>query len=210
MRDAHKRAIELSHKELTNPETVVGFEMADITARLQEMTQDYKAFKAAHQEVVVAAEEGHAEEESTFAEQVRSMYMTAFAILKTAEETVRPPENILDRTIGFGNSTIRVETARAPEPGEFDGKPESWPAFRDRFKAEVHDRELDDVTKLLYLQKACVVRAKETLGDWQPVGANYVKAWESLERKFEDSYRLEQALVSVIVRMPRAKEESTH
>lgn len=54
---------------------------------------------------------------------------------------------------------IRVETAREPQIGKFDGNPADWPAFRDIFMAEVHNKALDPVTKLLYLQGACVDKA---------------------------------------------------
>lgn len=60
----------------------------------------------------------------------------------------------------------RVETALPPQIGEFDGNPANWPSFRDLFITEVHNKELDPVSKLRYLQTACVGRAAETLGPW--------------------------------------------
>lgn len=104
---------------------------------------------------------------------------------------------------------IRVEAPRPPELLEFDGNPIGWPAFRDRFTAEVHDREhIDPVMKLIHLQKMCVGDAKNILGDWQPIAANYTRAWLTLREKFEDSYQIEQALVSRMLNMQSVRDET--
>lgn len=71
---------------------------------------------------------------------------------------------------------IRVEQARPPQIGTFSGNPADWPAFRDLFIAEVHNKDFEPVTKLLYLQKACIERAATKLGPWQPVGDSYQAA----------------------------------
>lgn len=75
-------------------------------------------------------------------------------------------ESTLISNIGsVGQSQIiRVETARPPQIGTFNGNSADWPAFRDLFLAEVHQKDLDAVTKLLYLQQACIDKAAATLG----------------------------------------------
>lgn len=81
---------------------------------------------------------------------------------------------------------IRVETAPEPQIGKFDGNPADWPAFRDIFMAEVHNKTMDPVTKLLYLQGACIDKAAATLGPWQPTSDNYTLACDSLRNVYDD------------------------
>lgn len=116
--------------------------------------------------------------------------------MPTISETIRP-------------EVIRVETQRVPELLEFDGNPLNWPAFRDRFAAEVHDRDhIEPVMKLMYLQKMCVGEARGILGQWQTRAENYEPAWKLLQEKFDDPYQLEQALVSRMLTMRAAREET--
>lgn len=121
-----------------------------------------------------------------------------------ADSTRLPAMDNLNRT-----EIIRMEAPRRPELLPFDGNPLSWPAFRDRFTAEVHNRDhIDDVMKLIHLQKMCIGEAKTILGDWQPIGANYGRAWITLKEKFEDNYQIEQALVSQMLNMQQVREET--
>lgn len=85
---------------------------------------------------------------------------------------------------------IKVETAQPPRLRKFDGNPADWPAFRDLFVAEVHNKALDPVTKLLHLQECCVDRAAKTLGPWQLIGENYNLAWQTLGKAYEDDYHV--------------------
>lgn len=126
--------------------------------------------------------------------------------IKEARELVEATKNAA--ALPAAGQVLRLETLRQPEIGEFDGSPAAWPAFRDLFKAEVHERELNSVTKLLYLQKACVGKAKSALGMWKPVADNYNSAWRTLERKYDDNYRIKQALIDELFRMSRCAEET--
>lgn len=83
---------------------------------------------------------------------------------------------------------IRVETARPPQLGEFDGRPSDWPAFRDNFIAEVHNKDFEPVTKLRYLQEACKGKAANRLRGWQPTNDNYQHAWKEMMALYNDEY----------------------
>lgn len=103
---------------------------------------------------------------------------------------------------------IRIETCRPPEVGTFDGNPAEWPAFRDLFRAEVDERDIEPVTKLIYLQKACKGRAKKTLGNWAKLAENYAAAWQLMNEKYNDGYRIQQSLIDTMLDMKKRQEES--
>lgn len=106
-------------------------------------------------------------------------------------------------------SEIKVVTQRSPEVGTFDGNPSNWPAFRDLFVAEVHSKaEMDDVTKLIYLQRACIHQAKGTLGIWQPIKGNYDQAWATMRNKYDDDFRVIQALWDKLFKIKKHHEET--
>lgn len=208
-----EKAIRHRHREMTDFELYEHLGHAALEARKTQLEQDFANFKATHRKVINVLDADEIEVAADLQEEVSQQYFAAIEILNSQIALKAPStqahNDTLNTTFGTSNGIIRVEAARAPEPGKFDGKATNWPAFRDRFKAEVYDREqLDDVTKLLYLQDACIGAAKQTLGDWQPIAANFEKAWESLEHKYEDSYRLEQSLINKLLSVPRANEES--
>lgn len=198
-------------EEVRNAELVQAMPAPALFEREQELGRNFEAFKVAHKYMVRAMHADDLEEAADYLEHVSQQYFEAMGVITSAklDKIVVAQPEALDSASVLGGGVIRVETARQPEPGEFDGRPANWPAFRDRFKAEVHDRpQLDNVTKLIYLQKACIRSAKYVLGDWQPTAANYEKAWASLEHKFEDGHRLKQALIAKLIRLPLAQEES--
>lgn len=105
-------------------------------------------------------------------------------------------------------TVVRIETPRAPEVGTFDGTPAKWPAFRDLFIAEIHNKELEPVVKLVYLQKACIEQAKEILGNWQTTNENYLEAWDHIQKKFGDIYHIKQGILNEIFKLEVLERES--
>lgn len=58
------------------------------------------------------------------------------------------------------------------------------------------------------MQKACIGKTKVALGTWKPLADNYETAWQTLERKYDDNYRIKQALIDELFRLPRCVEET--
>lgn len=114
-------------------------------------------------------------------------------------------ESSLDSELG---RVIRVETARPPKLMQFDGDPAKWPAFHDLFMAEVHSKDFDLVTKLLYLQECCIGRASATLGTWKPTGESYEAAWELMKQTYSDEYQIKQSIIDGIFKIKSVKEET--
>lgn len=101
-----------------------------------------------------------------------------------------------------------VEATQPPKISKFDGNPANWPAFRDLFLAEVHNKEIDPVMKLLYLQESCVGKAALTLGPWQPVKDNYKAAWEIMVNAYEDNYHVIHSILGKMHAVPAQERES--
>lgn len=106
-------------------------------------------------------------------------------------------------------SVIKLVQQRVPEVGTFNGEPSDWPAFRDLFVAEVHDKtDMEPVTKLIYLQKACRDNAKRTLGTWLLTDENYEAAWNLLKEKYEDNFSVKQSLLTNLRALPAIRREN--
>lgn len=139
------------------------------------------------------------------AEQVAQWYFNAATTLKKVSDE----KHQADAPAANNPQVIRVEAPRRIDVGKFDGDFAAWPAFRDLFEAEVlNNGSLQDVEKLIYLQKACVGMAKLAVGGWQPLAQNFAQAYTDLKGKFEDPYRLQQALISKMMTLPVMQEET--
>lgn len=108
---------------------------------------------------------------------------------------------------GPGQPIIRVETAREPRIGKFNGDPADWPIFRDLFLTEVHNKGYDPVAKLLYLQAACTDDAAAVLGPWPPTADNYAPAWEVMMKKYNDNYHVIHGIFKRMFATPRQDSE---
>lgn len=183
--------------------------------QLTAVTRSFRAAKAKHMEVADASvEDDDREAAAVWLLPVEDIFIATSTKIKeridelSIERRANEPSTTPVQQPAIPNSVFRLETVRAPEVGEFDGSPVAWPAFRDLFKAEIHERDLNDVTKLLYLQRACTGRAKAALGTWKPVANNYSAAWDTLERKYNDNYRIKQALIDELFKLPRCVDET--
>lgn len=105
-------------------------------------------------------------------------------------------------------SVIRVETTQPPKIGTFNGDAAAWPAFRDLFIAEVHNRDFEPVAKLLYLQDACIEKAAEKLGPWQPTNDNYKEAWDSMMAAYNDDYHVIHGILGKLFAVEHQERES--
>lgn len=72
----------------------------------------------------------------------------------------------------------------------------------------MHNRDLDPVTKLLYLQECCIGKAEVSLGSCKPLAENYVQAWESLKQIYSDDYQIKQSIIDNIFKIERLEHES--
>lgn len=213
LREVHIRALENFFGEIDDEERFHALSVEELEMRRERIQRHFADMENAHvlfkQVCMLASDEIYGTMEREF---MRTMAKISFrmkeligAVPNHVEQTFRdgqigPNSTTMNQSMisQYPNfpSVIRVETARQPEIGTFNGNPADWPAFRDLFIAEVHKREYDPVTKLLYLQKACVEKAADTLGPWQPTADNYLLAWEAMMNSYNDEYHVIHGIIA--------------
>ncbi|XP_076661133.1 uncharacterized protein LOC143365020 [Halictus rubicundus] len=92
----------------------------------------------------------------------------------------------------------------------FDGRYERWLSFKNAFNSMIGSRrELDDVAKLQYLRSALVQEAANKIRLFDVDGINYAKAWDILERAYENKRVLVSRHMSMLFDLPTLDKEST-
>lgn len=181
-----------------------------IWARQQQLIREFKHFRKLHDELVLELDNDDLPGAGEVYEEVSQQYFSTIALLKEEYEKHKGPNmNESAASSRADDEKLQVEMAQKPDPGEFDGRSESWPVFRDNFIAEVHSRQrLNNVTKLKLLQKACVGAAQSILGKWRQTEANYERAWAELKKKYDDNFVLKQAFVTEILSIKPLQRET--
>lgn len=108
-----------------------------------------------------------------------------------------------------GNNILRIVKEHEPSVTKFNGAENAWPAFRDMFSAEVHNRQdIEPLAKLTILKTVCVGRAADALGIWGHTAANYQLAWDYLKKRYENPHNIKQATIMKLISLPCLEEES--
>lgn len=88
--------------------------------------------------------------------------------------------------------------------GHFSGDYAEWPAFRDRFKARIHDRKDVLITqKWGHLRASLSGYALQAMGQWKDTDENYQHAWNRLCSQFNDDYMAVQTLIQKLLNIPK-------
>lgn len=218
LREMHLQALERLLVEIEDVELRTTFSKNGLRARKERMREHLRNMEKAHvlfrQACMIATNE--------IFEVAESRFIDAIAwIDDRLDELCRAEPGGMERS-GFQRgevnansstyphfpSVIRVETAQPPQIGTFNGNPADWPAFRDLFIAEVHNKDFEPVTKLRLLQEACIEKAHETLGPWQPTGDNYKVAWDLMLAAFNDEYHVIHGILGKLFAVQRQEKES--
>lgn len=207
LREVHLDALNRFQEEIDDEEQFYQFTVGGMKARLERMKAHMERMEKAHilyrQCTLVSSDLVYIDAEK--------MYLRLVAKLETRIQELefeRHPPRANSTMNQIDHSVIRLEQMRKPQIGKFNGTPSDWPAFRDLFLAEVHNRHFDPVTKLLYLREACVDSAADTLGPWQPTAANYELAWQSMIAAYDDEYHVIHAILGKMHATKRHDEES--
>lgn len=121
--------------------------------------------------------------------------------------TIEPAANqaVADNTAQL----LQIVRKREPKTGKFNGEPYLWPAFRDLFESEVHNRDdLEPVAKLTFLKAACVGKAATALGLWSHTNESYEGAWALMQKRYNDSYKIKQGLINMLFDLPACTVET--
>lgn len=218
LRSSHIGALDRFFEEILNEEEFEALSNEELEMRQERIRRHFRDMENAHilykQVCMLASDEIYVDLEQRFMSVMATIARRRKELTSTEQNRyeqncpLEGPANANSTMFAGLPQVIRVETARAPEIGTFNGDSADWPAFRDLFVAEVHSKELDPVTKLLYLQKACVDKAAETLGPWQPTADNYQSAWQTMINSYNDEYHVVHGILGRMYALERSPRES--
>lgn len=185
-----------------------GLEAANIhelKANLLLMEQAFTEFKQHHDASLLAVDIGDVDEYFKIRSDTQELYLEIriWLVAKIAENEPliqQPPEQ---------EKVYRIDAKLEPHVGTFDGSPHDWITFRDLFTAEVIERaDIPEVSKLRYLQEACIKQAAAALGPWTRAAQNFEPAWKTLKERYDDEFPMQQGLINKIFTLPELKYES--
>lgn len=225
LREGHLQALYHTIDEINDDDQFFTLTLSDLEERRSSMSQEFREMEQIHhlyrQRAMLATNDILTSTSAILLDAFAKMQLRIQVLTETAQSNPnRAAQQTTFRqfaTAVTGNSTInpdsqaviRVEQAHRPQIGKFDGSMADWPAFRDLFMSEVHNRTLDPVRKLLLLKDACVGKAAETLGAWQPTAGNYQLAWEAMLAVYDDKYHIIHGLLATLHSTGK-QEEETH
>lgn len=180
LREVHINALHRFFDEIHDSQRFKALTDSQLRVRKSRLQQHFSDMQEAHvsyrQVCILASDDIYEELEEGF--------MDVMAII---EDRLKELSSI---ELGSFLPAFPAETARPPQIGIFNGNPADWPAFRDLFLEEVHSKDFEPITKLLYLQAACVEKAAEKLGSWKLTSDNYQPAWEVMISSYNDRYHV--------------------
>lgn len=192
LREMHLDALHRFQEEIDDDEKFERFTVAEMKVRMERMKGHIDGMENAHtlyrRCCLLSSDLIYINTENEYLRMVAKMQTRIHDLEREGFDRYGPRANSTMNRLD--QSVIRLEPMRNPQVGKFNGSPADWPAFRDLFLAEVHNRHYDPVTKLLYLREACVGTAADTLGPWQPTAAIYKLAWDSMLAAYDDEYHV--------------------
>lgn len=204
MRESYQAAIERILEEVLDGDSFQELSIVGLRVRRQRLVSNFEAFENID---ILYRQRYPIATDHTYLQLERKM-MAALEKIDTQvnheERNVVPFAEPAEKSVQI----IKVETARRPQLTKFSGSPSEWPAFRDLFLAEVHNKDIDAVQKLLYLQGACTGKASKTLGPWPPTNDNYALAWETLVSAYEDNYHIIHDILGGLYSIKKQETES--
>ena len=93
----------------------------------------------------------------------------------------------------------------------FDGNWKSWPSFRDLFDSLVHNHVgLDNIEKFQYLLMSLSGEPLTLLKSIPLEAANYVMAYETLKKRYQNRRLLATSYFTALTKLPRVTMETMH
>lgn len=224
LREAHLQALYHEFEMINDDDRFYALSLADLETCQTRMQETFKAMEEAHhqyrQRAMLASNEILESVQADLLSALTKMQPRIQVLTSTSQNATQSPH--AHTTFGQfaasaaanstmnpdGQAVIRVEQPHRPQIGKFNGSMADWPAFRDLFLAEVHNRPLDPVRKLLLLKDACVGKAADTLGAWQPTAENYQLAWDAMMSVYNDEYHIIHGILAKLNATSKQDEET--
>lgn len=92
---------------------------------------------------------------------------------------------------------------------EFSGSYGEWQRFKDMFRAIVHNNNtLSDVQRFYYLEASLKGEPKNIIASLAPTDANYLTAWQLLEKRYDNKKIIINSHLKEIMELPMCGKES--
>lgn len=108
------------------------------------------------------------------------------------------------------SDTIEHEKMNLPniKIPEFDGDFKKWPTFKSLFEEIVHNRDIHDIRKLVYLQQSLTGDAATIFGQLEQGQNNYKGAWERVKETYDNKRKLVFSIADRFFSQPNIKDET--
>lgn len=183
------------------------FQLEELLTALEDNWRDYKdEYAKIFDEMLEEDESEKCEKDFVDAEKIfssaRTKIRTRIAEITPAARTANPQE-----------VTVKVQQSNARDIpnswGHFSGNYAAWPAFRDRFKARIHDKsEIPIADKWAHLRSSLSGEALRSLARWDETDENYPIAWKWLCTQYKDRYMAVQTLIEKLLSIPKLSHAS--
>lgn len=207
-RSMHVGHLRKRHTKAREP-GFVSWSKIDVENQLKVLEDDWKAFRAEHEELVKQAkDQAEADAHDALYDTTENLYLEARGIFCTriSELMPKPAE---ERALQQNKIQLEIPNAEIPNTwGTFAGSYSAWPSFRDRFKTVHDDPGLSTARKFDYLEKALQGPAANIRGNLDTTDANYTLVWNRLRERYEDDYRVVHELVQKILAMQQLRSPS--
>lgn len=140
-------------------------------------------------------------------EQSIKLTLTFSAFRRIANLTLMPttqPPLIAQQSDAIDNEQSSASVDIQNSWGHFNGDYAEWSKFRDRFKADVHERKDIPITlKWYHLRSSLSGDALRLMGVLRHADEDYVHAWQRLCHQYDDHYAVIQTLIRRMLNLPK-------
>lgn len=188
--------------------------MIELEERARLLNAAYERFQEEHMSVVEAVEPGDMAVQHTFANETEAMYeQTLFRLMNRLHElnderaSAAPVAEERELSPGrAGAAEVRLERIK---PMKFTGDYSTWCEWKSMYESLVHNNEsLSEIQKFHYLKQSIEGSAANVISGWHTIAENYLPAYESLVKVFDNNYRIIMAHLDELMAVPRQECES--
>ncbi|CAG7816100.1 unnamed protein product, partial [Allacma fusca] len=175
--------------------------------QIQELWSD---LKNCNDDIMTTCETDDEDEHEGVFDEINDEFNSVKYVLKTIFTSleVSRREDGSASTRGRGNQANDAVKLPKLELPSFSGSYLEWTAFADLFRASVHNQILSGAQKLQYLKGALRGEALQLIQSYSISDANYLEAWEVLQRRYQNNRELVRTQIAKFLNQPYLKEKS--
>lgn len=181
--------------------------IAQLQIRLQTLIASFANVDELFDEIQLLDAENNYDENKKM---IKNQYFEVFARGQTLLATALPQPPITPTNSNNASISSRddVDLAKLNIP-TFNGNPDEWLTFKETFITMVHDnKKYSDAQKMMYLKEALTGSAKHKINKMAVTNANYLPAWELVQRAYEDKRVLISSHFNSLFGLPVQDKES--